>query len=195
MSLKKKTLNDKNSINFYRTIKRKPAIQRIIFDLKYDRYFKIQIKNTIQEYNLNKTSLQYGFIGLQTQQTGYILLKQIDMIKKFLYPKTKNLYKRSLLINLCIKPFPTRMLTQKPLQSRIGRGKGDPSMDYWYCKIYKNEILLEFRNFTNKHKCKQLLLLIIKKLPFKTRIITKTDLKYYSNRPFYAGVLKPVYIA
>jgi len=100
-----------------------------------------------------------------------------------------------MIINLCIKPFPTRILTQKPLQSRIGRGKGHPSIDYWYYKIYKNEILLEFRNFTNKYKCKQLLLLVIKKLPFKTRIIIKMDLKYCSNKLISTKIFKSIYIA
>jgi len=85
MGIKKNFLNSKNSIIYYRTIKRKPAIKRVSLDIKYDRYFKIRITETIQQYNLNKTSLQYGFMGLQTQQTGYIPLKQIDILKIFIF--------------------------------------------------------------------------------------------------------------
>ena len=88
--------------------------------------------------NLKKTKLINGYIGLQSLQSGYLILPQIDILKKFLYPISKNKYFRSNLIYLCFKIFITRIITQKPIQSRIGRGKGTST--HWYCRIYKNHL-------------------------------------------------------
>jgi large subunit ribosomal protein L16 len=132
---------------------------------------------------------------LQAIQTGYLTLAQVDIIKKFLSPVIKNKHSSSLLINLYIKIFPTRILTQKPTQARIGRGKGLPTL--WYCKIYKNEIIIEVRNTINQYYCLKLLTLIIKKLPLKIRLIKKKEPKIGSivTKVIKINPLKNIYIA
>jgi len=183
MKIKKskyKNINYTNIIFLINPIKRKTPIKRMPQYLKFKRYFKIGLINTQSAYKNQKTKLNIGFLGLQATQSGYLLLEHIDILKKFLSPKTKNTYTGSHIINLCIKLFPIRILTQKPLQSRIGRGKGLPTK--WYCKIYKNDVLLEFRELVNYYKCKALLQTVIKKITIKNTPNYKKRAKNWQRR-------------
>lgn len=138
--------------------------------LKFKRYFQILVKGDMQ--NINLTKFSYGFVGLITLQNGYLTLAQIEILKNFLRPPTKNKFPVST-TNLWIKLFTDRILTEKPSQSRIGRGKGLSTI--WYTKIYKNQFLIEIRNTINIYKSIQLLKLVIKKLPILTKIIYKEE--------------------
>jgi len=193
---RKKKIKIYNIKNFlYYKVKRKAPISRIPRFLKFKRYFQHLILNNATITNIEKTKLQYGFVGLQALQSGYLTLTHIDILKKFLYPISKNKYFRSNLIYLCFKIFTTRIITQKPIQSRIGRGKGTST--HWYCRIYKNEVLIEFRNIVNIYKCLKFLNLISKKLPLLTRIITKKEYKIglLPNINNKNEIIKNIYIA
>jgi len=195
---RKKKLKAYNIKNFlYYKVKRKTPISRIPKFLKFKRYFQHLILNNATIVNITKTKLQYGVIGLQALQSGYLTLPQIDILKKFLYPISKNKYFRSNLIYLCLKIFTTRIITQKPIQSRIGRGKGIST--HWYCRVYKNEVLIEFRNIVNFYKCLKFLRLVSKKLPLLTRVITKKEFKIgllpLNNYSKVGIIIKNIYIA
>jgi hypothetical protein len=64
--------------------------------LKFKKYFQVLIKYKTTINKLTLTILQYGQIGLQAIQAGYLTLKQLEMLKKFLKPFTKN---RSLILS------------------------------------------------------------------------------------------------
>jgi hypothetical protein len=58
--------------------------------LKFKRYFQVLIKYKKKINNLILTILQHGKIGLQALHNGYLTLKQLEILKKFLKPATKN---------------------------------------------------------------------------------------------------------
>jgi large subunit ribosomal protein L16 len=146
--------------------------------LKFKRYFKILVpNNSVKRTNL--TMLKYGNIGLYALQSSYLTLTHIEIIRKFLRPATKNKISTLKTTNLWIKLFTDRILTEKPNQSRIGRGKGLSSI--WYTKVFKNQLLIEIRDTVNIHKSIRLLKFIIKKLPILTGIICKRETKYFDE--------------
>ena len=128
-------------------------------------------KRSIETFNTkNKpTKLKYGQFGLKNQNPNFLLFnKYLFKIKLFL----KKSVRRSNITNrfLWVKIFPHVPITKKVIGSRMGKGKGKPSL--WAAKVPSDTIFIELRNVRSgrvKHFLKQ----IIFKLPGRFKIISK----------------------
>ena len=115
-------------------------------------------------YNLNfVVTRKPKLILMQAQKNGYIFDYQLIAFFKFIQ-KYKNLKKR-----LYVRAYPFLPLTKKPLEVRMGKGKGKIEK---FCKpILKGTILMEIRFNNKKIKknsnfylfCKQILTLAKKR--------------------------------
>jgi large subunit ribosomal protein L16 len=139
--------------------------------IKFKKFFQGKMRGTLNY--MNYFSLQYGHIGLQAVESGYLTLLHYDLLKKFLSPVTKNSSHLLKMTNLWIKFFTDRTMSQKPLQSRMGRGKGLPTI--WYSKIYAGQIIVEISARITFIRCMATIRLLIKKIPLLTRIVVKAD--------------------
>jgi large subunit ribosomal protein L16 len=72
---------------------------------------------------------------------------------------------------LWIRVFPDKPVTVKPAETRMGKGKGNP--EYWVAVIKPGRVLFEINGVTPE-LAKTALNLGASKLPFKTRIVTRT---------------------
>jgi large subunit ribosomal protein L16 len=108
--------------------------------------------------------LHFGDYGLKTLESGYITQKQIEAcrltISRFLQHGGK----------LWIRVFPDISVTKKPAETRMGKGKGDPS--YWIARIKKGRILFELSG-VSPDVAVEALLQASYKLPFETKIVER----------------------
>lgn len=81
------------------------------------------------------TNLNYGDFGLQTLQAGHLTSQQIEAARTAI---TRHLHRRG---RVWIKVFPDRPYTQKPLEVRMGKGKGNP--EGWTAPVKPGNILFE----------------------------------------------------
>jgi large subunit ribosomal protein L16 len=139
--------------------------------LKFKKFFQGNLKGVINFSGV--FSLQNGHAGLQVLESGYLTLVHYDMLKKFLGPVTKQSNRFVKIVNLWIYFFTDRPMTQKPLQSRMGRGKGLPTL--WYSKLYFGQLIVEIDSNVSLKRAIDGLSLVMKKLPILTRIIIKAD--------------------
>jgi len=139
--------------------------------LKFKKYFQGTLRGSTSF--MGKFSLKNGHVGLQALESGYLTLVHYDILKKFLGPVTKNSSHLLKMTNLWINFFTDRAMTQKPLQSRMGRGKGLPVL--WYSKIYTGQLLLEISTRISLFRSLGRLQLIIKKLPILTQVVIKAN--------------------
>jgi large subunit ribosomal protein L16 len=65
--------------------------------------------------------------------------------------------------------FPAKPLTAKPLEVRMGKGKG--SVDQWVMNIKPGRIIFEMGG-VEETLAREALSLAMQKLPFKTKIVT-----------------------
>ena len=72
--------------------------------------------------------------------------------------------------NVWIKIFPDKVLTKKPAEVRMGKGKGSP--DSWVAVIKPGRVLFEIKH-EDPELSKDALKLAMYKLPVKTRIISR----------------------
>lgn len=99
-------------------------------------------KKRISNYNLNFIqSKKPKLLLMQVQKSGFIYDFQLIAFFKFIQ-KFKNLKKR-----LYVRSYPFLPLTKKPLEVRMGKGKG--KIDKFCKPIFSGTILMEIR-FNNK---------------------------------------------
>ncbi len=127
----------------------------------YGRIFRVKLKkNTYAVSNLNLSYYTYGIKALDIGKLQVFHVKAImKTIKKF--------FKKELKLRINI-PFNVPV-TKKPLEVRMGKGKGE--RDHWESVVTKGQILLEFGGQLNPDKIKRCFKLVIAKFPFKTKLI------------------------
>nr|YP_009350069.1 50S ribosomal protein L16 [Spongospora subterranea]AIK19940.1 50S ribosomal protein L16 [Spongospora subterranea] len=122
--------------------------------------YKKKIKN-LPTKNLN---LVNGTFGLKANQNCFLTSKQIEMIKLNLAKGTKKAGR------YWIRVFPHFSVTAKPLEVRMGKGKG--YIDHWICKIKRGSVICELFGLPAK-QASFLLKKISLKLPVRTIYINK----------------------
>jgi large subunit ribosomal protein L16 len=74
--------------------------------------------------------------------------------------------------NVWIRIFPDKPITRKPLEVRMGKGKGNP--EFWAAVVEPGRILFECDGVTEA-VAKEALELAAQKLPIKTKFIVRPD--------------------
>ncbi|BAF35180.1 ribosomal protein L16 [Candidatus Carsonella ruddii PV] len=125
--------------------------------LKYSKYQK----NRNKGFSTKRNYLIHGNYGLKSIENGFLNFKQIESARKMLI---HFLGKSS---KILIRVFPDKVLTKKPLEVRMGKGKG-PIYD-WVSVIKPGIILFEVLNF-NYLIVKKAFYVASQKLSIKTEI-------------------------
>ena len=103
---------------------------------KYKKYQKGKSFNRINK-NLNFNCLTFGCIGLKALNFGRLNSKQIESIRQSI---NKIIKKTGIIF---INVFPNTAITKKPLEIRMGKGKGN--VDHWIYKLKPGFIVCEIQ--------------------------------------------------
>ncbi len=109
-------------------------------------------------------TITFGDFAIQAMTCGYITNRQIEAARIAMTRKIKRGG------NVWIKIFPDKVLTRKPAEVRMGKGKGSP--DSWVAVVKPGRVLFEISHFDHD-LAKSALRLACYKLPVKTKIIQK----------------------
>lgn len=111
----------------------------------------------------NKVS--FGDFGLKALERGRMTSRQIEAGRRVMTRHVKRGAK------IWIRVFPDKPITTKPLEVRMGKGKG--SVDYWVAQIQPGRVLYEIQGVDEK-LASEAFALAAAKLPFKTQVVTRT---------------------
>ncbi len=111
----------------------------------------------------NKVS--FGSIGLQATGRGRITARQIEAGRRAMTRHIKRGGK------IWIRIFPDKPITKKPLEVRMGKGKG--SVEYWVAQIQPGKMLYEMEG-VSEELAREAFRLAAAKLPVSTRVVTRT---------------------
>jgi large subunit ribosomal protein L16 len=75
--------------------------------------------------------------------------------------------------NVWIRVFPDKPITKKPLEVRMGKGKG--AVEYWAAVVRPGRMLFELDGVTEE-VAREALRLAAQKLPVKTKLVVRRDL-------------------
>lgn len=124
--------------------------------------FKKIKKGKILKINYKSNKLNYGFIGLKSIQSGTISARQIEAARQAIMRKIKRIGK------LWIRIYPHTPITKKPVEVRMGKGKG--SVSYYSSKVPAGTVIFELCG-VNKNTALSAFKTGKAKLPVKTKII------------------------
>lgn len=103
-------------------------------NFKYKKNFKGRIQNI--KYAKINLFLQYGNFGIRAKENGRITFKQVECVRKFIVQK----FSRSTKIWFCL--LFNFLITKKPKEVRMGKGKGN--FYIVVARVYKGRMLIEF---------------------------------------------------
>ena len=81
------------------------------------------------------SKVSFGTVGLQATGRGRITARQIEAARRAMTRHIKRGGK------IWIRVFPDKPITQKPLEVRMGKGKGN--VEYWVAQIQPGRMLYE----------------------------------------------------
>jgi large subunit ribosomal protein L16 len=106
----------------------------------------------------------FGDYGLQSLESGWITARQIEAgriaVSHFLRREGK----------LFIRIFPHKPISGKPLEVRMGKGKGD--VDYWAATVKPGTVMYEIAGVTEL-LAKQALARVAHKMPVRCRLVER----------------------
>ena len=115
--------------------------------------------------------LSNGIFGIKSLDSKFITSRQIEAAR---IAATRFMKREG---QLWIKIFPDKPITKKPLEVRMGKGKGAP--EYFVAVVKPGKIMFEVSGVPID-VAKEALRLASQKLPVKTKFVIATDYEYVS---------------
>ncbi len=128
--------------------------------------FRKQQKGRMRGKAYRGSTIAFGTIALQAVEPGRITSRQIEAARIALTRHIKRGGK------VWIRFFPDKPVSKKPLETRMGKGKGAP--DHWVAVVKPGRTLYEIDG-VDPAVAKEACRLAGHKLPLKTRIVERED--------------------
>jgi large subunit ribosomal protein L16 len=110
------------------------------------------------------TSVNFGEFGLQAMESAWITARQIEAARITISRTVKRGGK------VWITIFPDKPVTQKPAETRMGSGKGNP--EFWVAVVKPGRVMFELAGVP-EDLAREALTKAGHKLPIKTHVITR----------------------
>jgi len=114
---------------------------------------------------LRGSKVSFGEFGLKATGRGRITARQIEAARRTMTRHIKRGGK------IWIRVFPDKPITQKPLEVRQGKGKGN--VEYWVAQIQPGKVLFEMEGVSER-LASEAFTLAAAKLPLATTFVKRT---------------------
>ncbi|HLV91114.1 MAG: 50S ribosomal protein L16 [Acidimicrobiales bacterium] len=112
------------------------------------------------------TRVNFGEYGIQALESGWITARQIEAARVAITRTIKRGGK------VWINIFPDKPVTQKPAETRMGSGKGNP--EFWVAVVKPGRVMIELAGVPEE-LAREAMRKAGHKLPIKTRFVTRED--------------------
>ena len=112
------------------------------------------------------TDLAFGEYGIQALEPGWLTARQIEAARIAMTRAIKRGGK------VWINIFPDKPVTQKPAETRMGSGKGNP--EHWVAVVKPGRVMFELSG-VSEPVAREAMRLAMHKLPIKTRFIVRRE--------------------
>ena len=127
--------------------------------------YRKQQKGNLRGLAYRGSDISFGDYGLQALEGGRITARQVEAARMAIQRATKRAGK------LYIRVFPDKPVTKKPLETRMGSGKG--GVELWVAVVKPGRMLYELGGLP-KELAQEALVLAQSKLPLKTRFLDRS---------------------
>ena len=126
--------------------------------------FRKMHKGRIKGLAKGGSDLNFGSYGLKATQPERVTARQIEAARRAMTRHVKRGGK------IWIRVFPDKPITKKPLEVRMGKGKG--AVEYWVCQVRPGKVLYEMEG-VSEELAREAFRLAAHKLPVKTKFVTR----------------------
>ena len=127
--------------------------------------FRKQFKGRNDGLSFNGNLVSFGEYGLKATTHGMLTSRQIEAARRCITRYVKRGGK------LWIRVFPDKPITKKPIEVRMGAGKGN--VEYWVAPIQPGRMLYEIEGVTEA-EAREAFRLAAAKLSVTTTFVTRT---------------------
>jgi large subunit ribosomal protein L16 len=131
--------------------------------VKYRKQFRGRMKGVARR----GAEVQFGEYGLQALEPAWITSRQIEAARRAIVHHIKRRGR------VWIRIFPDKPVTQKPAETRMGKGKG--SVDHWVAVVKPGRVMFELVG-VSENVAREAMRLASHKLPIKTRFLARREL-------------------
>ena len=126
--------------------------------------FRKQHKGRNRGLAQSGSSVSFGEFGLKATTRGRLTARQIEAARRAITRKVRRGGK------LWIRVFPDKPISKKPLEVRMGKGKGNP--EYWVSLVQPGRVLYEMEG-VSEDIAREAFRLAGAKLPVKTVFVSR----------------------
>jgi large subunit ribosomal protein L16 len=112
------------------------------------------------------TEITFGEYGIQALAPGWLTARQIEAAR---IAMTRHIKRGG---KVWINVFPDKPVTEKPAETRMGSGKGNP--EHWVAVVRPGRILFEL-SYPDPVVAREAIDRAIQKLPIKARFVTREE--------------------
>ncbi|MEJ7684365.1 MAG: 50S ribosomal protein L16 [Segetibacter sp.] len=113
-------------------------------------------------------TLSFGSFGLKALDSVWLTNRQIESARQAM---TRSMKREG---NVWIRIFPDKVITHKPAEVRMGKGKGNP--EYWAAVVQPGRIIFE-ADGVSEEVAKEAFSLAAQKLPIQTKFVVRRELQ------------------
>jgi len=131
--------------------------------IKYRKPHRVKLKNQ----TVKGSTVCFGAYGLKSLDAGRITNRQIESAR---IAMTRHMKREG---QVWIRIFPDRPITRKPLEVRMGKGKG--ALDHYVAMVQPGRIMFEIEG-VSEEVAREALRLAAQKLPVQTKVTVRPDM-------------------
>ena len=129
--------------------------------VKYRKQMRGRMRGTAER----GAEVHFGDFGLQALEPGWVSARQIEAARRAIVHALKRRGK------VWIRIFTGKHVTQKPAETRMGKGKGN--VEFWVAVVKPGRVMFEIGGGLSEEVAKEALRLAAYKLAIKTKIISR----------------------
>jgi large subunit ribosomal protein L16 len=129
--------------------------------------YRKQMRGRMRGKASRGAEVTFGDFGLQALEPGWVTARQIEAARRALVRFMRRRGK------VWIRIFPDKPVTQKPAETRMGKGKG--SVDHWVAVVKPGRILFELSGL-DEEGAKEAMRLASHKLSIKTKFTSRDSM-------------------
>jgi large subunit ribosomal protein L16 len=126
--------------------------------------FRKAHKGRIHGHATSATELNFGQYGLKAMEPDRVTARQIEAARRAM---TRHMKRAG---RVWIRVYPDVPVSKKPIEVRMGKGKGTPEI--WVCRVKPGRIMFEIDG-VSVQVAREALALAAAKLPVKTRFVER----------------------
>jgi len=125
-----------------------------------------QQRGRMQGMAKGSSAISYGDFGIQALEPGWITARQIEAAR---IAMTRHIKRGG---KVWINIFPDKPVTQKPAETRMGSGKGNP--EHWVAVVKPGRVMFELAG-VSETLAREAMDRAIQKLPIKAKVVVRSD--------------------